>query len=124
MAVRRRTQSYSWKETVVLAVLLIVLVITVRWIYSTYQTKNEAQAILDQAVIKQQRLEQRLDRVLERNGTLDSEIGQRDFLVERQGMIGKGERVLILVEDRNQPVIVEEEKTTRSWWQQLWGTAE
>lgn len=100
--------------------LIAVLFVAARWVYNSHLTKQQADSMLQEVTLRQDRLEKRLDAAQERNAYLQTSTGERDFMVERRGMITRGERVLILVEEdvaKTSPVGNEGES---NWWQRLW----
>lgn len=111
------------RRAAVLLLLIALLLVVARWAWGSFQTHYEARAMLDQIETKNLRLENRLNEVETRNRLFTTSTGKQDFMVERQGMIRRGERVLILVEeDRRGVDITEQEEEKRSWWQRLWGS--
>lgn len=118
---KREQQKRAVRNTAVVLLLVALLLVVARWAWGSYQTYRDARAVLVGLETKNNRLEARLVEVEKRNRLFDTRTGKQDFMVERQGMIRRGERVLILVEDDRREVDITSQQTEkRSWWQRLW----
>jgi cell division protein FtsB len=118
-----RKRTILWRRnlcyTVLIIVAIIVVIILFRWIGNLYNAYSQASARLEQAQSREQALEDRKTRLVERNELLHTTTGQRDFLVKRQAMISEGERVLVLVEDNRQgnQNTTSPQEPAALWWQ-------
>ncbi len=113
----RNNKNKSKRQYLFLGVVVFVTFVVTRWAWGNYLSHKQAQAMLHELELRKANIETRLEKVQARNELLETDTGVQDFLIEKYAIKREGERVLVLVRDEDEEIVINEEEKT--FWQKM-----